>query len=138
MQDDLTTRSADSIKEASALANKVGVLTKRMLAVGSTNSLAERVNFGLARGGQCRDAVRGAARKWLSLAQLFAVLTEHGTFAEYMVERATLESVFPLTRAVHASPTSLASSCGALAFAWPGVICAHAFAAHSLPVPSAA
>ena len=30
----------------------------------------------------------------LTLAQPFAVLAEHGSFAEYTVERATLESVF--------------------------------------------
>ncbi|KAH9948219.1 P-loop containing nucleoside triphosphate hydrolase protein [Amylocystis lapponica] len=107
-----------SMEEASALANKVGILAKRMLAVGSTNSLAERyatyeVHFStrsredvvraqelMARIPGSRMADDVATRfevplgNGLSLAQLFAVLAEHGTFAEYTVERATLESVF--------------------------------------------
>ena len=109
------------MEEASALANKVGILARRMLAVGTTRELIERyatyeVHF------SCRtreDVVRAQAlmaripgarmaddvatrfevplesggEGGMTLAQLFAVLAE-GEFEEYTVERATLESVF--------------------------------------------
>ncbi|KAI0756145.1 P-loop containing nucleoside triphosphate hydrolase protein [Daedaleopsis nitida] len=106
-----------SMEEASALANKVGILAKKMLAVGTTDSLVERyatyeVHFStrtreevshaqelMARIPGARMADDVATRfevpigNGMSLAQLFAVLSG-GNFSEYTVERATLESVF--------------------------------------------
>ncbi|KAI0778957.1 P-loop containing nucleoside triphosphate hydrolase protein [Trametes elegans] len=106
-----------SMEEASALANKVGILAKRMLAVGTTDALVERyatyeVHFScrtreeVARAQELMAQVPGArmaddvATRFevplgggLTLARLFAVLAR-GEFAEYTVERATLESVF--------------------------------------------
>nr|VWP02214.1 Beta-galactosidase [Ganoderma boninense] len=106
-----------SMEEASALANKVGILAKKMLAVGTTDSLVERyatyeVHFScrtreevvlaqeaMSRIPGARMADDVATRfevpigTGMSLAQLFAVLSEGG-FAEYTVERAGLESVF--------------------------------------------
>ncbi|KAI0327677.1 P-loop containing nucleoside triphosphate hydrolase protein [Cubamyces sp. BRFM 1775] len=106
-----------SMEEASALANKVGILAKKMLAVGTTDSLVERyatyeVHFSCRTREEVTHAqelmaqIPGArmaddvATRFevpigggMSLAQLFAVLSR-GNFSEYTVERATLESVF--------------------------------------------
>ncbi|KAH9885418.1 P-loop containing nucleoside triphosphate hydrolase protein [Cubamyces lactineus] len=106
-----------SMEEASALANKVGILAKKMLAVGTTDSLVERyatyeVHFSCRTREEIMHAqelmaqIPGArmaddvATRFevpigggMSLAQLFAILSR-GNFAEYTVERATLESVF--------------------------------------------
>lgn len=107
----------DSMEEASALANKVGILAKKMLAVGTTSALVERyatyeVHFSCRTREEVRDAQELMARipgarmaddvatrfevpigTGMSLAKLFAVLSE-GKFSEYTVEQATLESVF--------------------------------------------
>ncbi|KAK0217586.1 hypothetical protein EDD85DRAFT_990713 [Armillaria nabsnona] len=107
-----------SMEEASALANKVGILAKRLLAVGTTESLSARyptyeVHFTcrtreeitkaqilMAHIPGTRMADDVATRfevpigDGFSLAQLFHVLSTHGDFSEYTVERATLESVF--------------------------------------------
>lgn len=107
-----------SMEEASALANKVGILAKRLLAVGTTESLSARypayeVHFTcrtheettkaqilMAHIPETRMADDVATRfevpisDGFSLAQLFQVLSRHGDFSEYTVERATLESVF--------------------------------------------
>ncbi|OSD01210.1 P-loop containing nucleoside triphosphate hydrolase protein [Trametes coccinea BRFM310] len=106
-----------SMEEASALANKVGILAKKMLAVGTTDALVERyatyeVHFSCRTREEVTHAqelmaqIPGArmaddvATRFevpigggMSLAQLFAVLSR-GKFSEYTVERATLESVF--------------------------------------------
>ncbi|KAI0370085.1 P-loop containing nucleoside triphosphate hydrolase protein [Pilatotrama ljubarskyi] len=106
-----------SMEEASALANKVGILAKKMLAVGTTDSLVERyatyeVHFScrtrdeVAHAQELMAQIPGArmaddvATRFevpigggMSLAQLFAVLSR-GNFSEYTVERAGLESVF--------------------------------------------
>ncbi|TBU26630.1 P-loop containing nucleoside triphosphate hydrolase protein [Dichomitus squalens] len=106
-----------SMEEASALANKVGILAKKMLAVGTTDSLVERyatyeVHFScrtreeVVHAQEAMSRIPGArmaddvATRFevpigggMSLAQLFAVLSGGG-FAEYTVERAGLESVF--------------------------------------------
>ncbi|KAI0640229.1 P-loop containing nucleoside triphosphate hydrolase protein [Trametes polyzona] len=106
-----------SMEEASALANKVGILAKRMLAVGTTDSLVERyatyeVHFScrtreeVIYAQELMSQIPGArmaddvATRFevpigggLSLAKLFAILSR-GNFSEYTVERATLESVF--------------------------------------------
>ncbi|OCH92960.1 P-loop containing nucleoside triphosphate hydrolase protein [Obba rivulosa] len=107
-----------SMEEASALANKVGILARKMLAVGTTDSLTERyatyeVHFScrtreevvqaqdlMSRIPGSRMADDVATRfevpigNGMSLAHLFAVLSSQGHFTEYTVERATLESVF--------------------------------------------
>lgn len=131
----LTDFVSDSMEEASALANKVGILAKRLLgeslflhhipiptnaalAVGTTESLSARyptyeVHFTcrtreeitkaqilMAHIPGTRMADDVATRfevpisDGFSLAQLFHVLSTHGDFSEYTVERATLESVF--------------------------------------------
>ncbi|TFK69908.1 P-loop containing nucleoside triphosphate hydrolase protein [Pluteus cervinus] len=108
-----------SMEEASALANKVGILARRLLAIGTTASLSSRyatyeVHF------TCRTREEIASAQALmaripgsrmaddvatrfevpidenqhGLAQLFGLLSRHGEFAEYTVEKATLESVF--------------------------------------------
>jgi ATP-binding cassette, subfamily A (ABC1), member 3 len=110
------------MEEAAALASKVGILAKRLLAVGTTDTLAARyaayeVHFTcrtpeevqraqelMARIPGSRMAEDVATRfevpidplgqNGLSLASLFAVLSEHGDFSEYTVERPSLESVF--------------------------------------------
>ncbi|KAI0673936.1 P-loop containing nucleoside triphosphate hydrolase protein [Trametes maxima] len=106
-----------SMEEASALANKVGILAKKMLAVGTTDSLVERyatyeVHFScrtreeVAHAQELMSQIPGARMaddvatrfevpigNGMSLAELFAVLSR-GEFSEYTVERATLESVF--------------------------------------------
>jgi len=109
-----------SMEEASALASSVGILAKRMLAVGTTQSLSARhatyeVHFtcrtreevvkarslmSLIPGSRMADDV--ATRFELpitpdggfSLAELFDTLSSHGDFTDYTVERASLESVF--------------------------------------------
>ena len=124
------------MEEASALANKVGILAKKMLgkflspcytffrallngrvAVGTTNDLVERyatyeVHFScrsreeVTRAQELMAQIPGArmaddvATRFevpigsdMTLADLFAVLSR-GSFTEYTVERATLESVF--------------------------------------------
>ncbi|EIN14277.1 hypothetical protein PUNSTDRAFT_96008 [Punctularia strigosozonata HHB-11173 SS5] len=111
-----------SMEEAAALANKVGILAKRLLAVGTTDILAARyanyeVHFTCRTGEDVRRAqelmrripgsrmaddvatrfevpIDPTDRRGLSLASLFGILAEHGDFAEYTVERPSLESVF--------------------------------------------
>ncbi|PCH34380.1 nucleoside triphosphate hydrolase protein [Wolfiporia cocos MD-104 SS10] len=107
-----------SMEEASALANKVGILAKKMLAVGTTDSLAERyatyeVHFScrtreeVLRAQELMAQIPGSRMaddvatrfevpigNGMSLAQLFGVLSSQTDFTEYTVERATLESVF--------------------------------------------
>ncbi|KAI0027064.1 P-loop containing nucleoside triphosphate hydrolase protein [Vararia minispora EC-137] len=107
-----------SMEEAAALANRVGILAKRLLASGTTDSLAERyaayeVHFSCrtpderVRAEQLMAHIPGAhgaddvATRFevpitgeLTLARLFHLLASHGDFAEYTVEKASLESVF--------------------------------------------
>ncbi|KAI0321250.1 hypothetical protein OF83DRAFT_1100473 [Amylostereum chailletii] len=113
-----------SMEEASALANKVGIIARKLLAVGTTESLANRyavyeVHFScrtredVVRAQQLMAHIPGArmaddvATRFevpiernargddqLSLAQLFHLLASEGDFPDYTVERATLESVF--------------------------------------------
>ncbi|EJD03513.1 P-loop containing nucleoside triphosphate hydrolase protein [Fomitiporia mediterranea MF3/22] len=109
-----------SMEEASALANKVGIIARKMLAVGSTSSLAARypiyeIHFScrtreeivkaqelMARIPNSRKADDVATRFEVpldagneqTLASLFRTLAEHGEFSEYTVERVSLESVF--------------------------------------------
>ncbi|RPD82722.1 P-loop containing nucleoside triphosphate hydrolase protein [Lentinus tigrinus ALCF2SS1-7] len=106
-----------SMEEASALANKVGILAKKMLAVGTTDALVDRyatyeVHFScrtreeVVHAQELMSQIPGAKMaddvatrfevpigSGMSLAALFAVLSR-GNFSEYTVERATLESVF--------------------------------------------
>ena len=105
------------MEEASALANKVGILAKKMLAVGTTDALVDRyatyeVHFScrtreeVVHAQELMSQIPGARMaddvatrfevpigSGMSLAELFAVLSR-GNFSEYTVERATLESVF--------------------------------------------
>ncbi|PIL31191.1 ATP-binding cassette transporter [Ganoderma sinense ZZ0214-1] len=106
-----------SMEEASTLANKVGIIAKRMLAVGTTDELVERYGRYLVHF-PCRtreDVVRArtlmahiprarmaddVATRFevpigdgMSLAELFGILAEAGA-REYAVEKASLESVF--------------------------------------------
>ena len=110
------------MEEASTLANKVGILAKRMLAVGTTEALVERyatylVHFPcrtrddvvraqqiMARipGARMADDVatrfevpisHGKGKAGMTLADLFGILAESGLH-EYAVEQASLESVF--------------------------------------------
>ncbi|CAA7266935.1 unnamed protein product [Cyclocybe aegerita] len=109
-----------SMEEASALASSVGILAKRLLAVGTTKSLSARyatyeVHFTcrtreevvkarelmahipgsrMADDVATRFEVPISSGDEFSLARLFNTLSEHGDFTEYTVERATLESVF--------------------------------------------
>ncbi|KAH7886313.1 hypothetical protein F5I97DRAFT_2027968 [Phlebopus sp. FC_14] len=111
-----------SMEEASALANKVGIISKQMLAVGTTESLAARyatyqVHFScptredVTRAQVLMSRIPGArladdvATRFevpvqqqgsndLSLARLFHILSSQGDFQEYTVEKATLENVF--------------------------------------------
>ncbi|KAI0323366.1 P-loop containing nucleoside triphosphate hydrolase protein [Cubamyces sp. BRFM 1775] len=111
-----------SMEEASTLANKVGILAKRMLAVDTTKSLVERyasylVHFpcrtreDVVRAQEIMARIPGACMAddvatrfevpvtleknggGISLALLFAVLAESGA-SDYAVEKASLESVF--------------------------------------------
>ncbi|KAI0066620.1 P-loop containing nucleoside triphosphate hydrolase protein [Artomyces pyxidatus] len=107
-----------SMEEASALAHRVGIMAKRMLAVGTTETLASRyaayeVHFScrtredVLRAQQLMALVPGARMaddvatrfevpidSGASLAPLFHLLATQGDFSEYTVEKATLESVF--------------------------------------------
>ncbi|EGN93723.1 hypothetical protein SERLA73DRAFT_97671 [Serpula lacrymans var. lacrymans S7.3] len=110
-----------SMEEASALANKVGIISKQMLAIGTTDSLAARyakyqVHFScptredVTRAQLLMSCIPGSrladdvatrfevpilqGKDGLSLAQLFHILSSQGDFQEYTVEKATLESVF--------------------------------------------
>jgi ABC-type multidrug transport system ATPase subunit len=108
-----------SMEEASALANKVGIISKQLLAVGTIDNLVSRyatyqVHFSCPTR---EDAMRAqvlmsripgsrladdVATRFevpiqeggLTLAQLFHILSSQGDFQEYSVEKATLESVF--------------------------------------------
>ncbi|KIK34896.1 hypothetical protein CY34DRAFT_17399 [Suillus luteus UH-Slu-Lm8-n1] len=109
-----------SMEEASALANKVGIISKQLLAVGSIDDLISRyatyqVHFScptredvtraqvlmsripgsrLADDVATRFEVPVHEGSGLTLAQLFHILSSQGDFQEYSVEKATLESVF--------------------------------------------
>ncbi|KAF9225247.1 P-loop containing nucleoside triphosphate hydrolase protein [Gyrodon lividus] len=109
-----------SMEEASALANKVGIISKQMLAVGTTDNLAARyatyqVHFScptredVTRAQVLMSRIPGArladdvATRFevpiqegndLTLARLFHILSSQGDFQEYTVEKATLENVF--------------------------------------------
>jgi len=108
------------MEEASALANRVGILAKRLLAVGTIESLAARyasyeVHFTCRTRAEVVQAQELMARipgakmaddvatrfevpidpeEGFSLAKLFETITSYGSFTEYTVEKATLESVF--------------------------------------------
>ncbi|KAF9045107.1 hypothetical protein BJ165DRAFT_1346335 [Panaeolus papilionaceus] len=109
-----------SMEEASALANSVGILAKKVLAVGTTQSLSARyatyeVHFtcrnreevvkarslmALIPGSRMADDVATRFEVPIdsgdgnSLGKLFNTLATRGEFSEYTVEKATLESVF--------------------------------------------
>ncbi|KAJ7655360.1 hypothetical protein B0H17DRAFT_1099089 [Mycena rosella] len=108
-----------SMEEASALATKVGILAVRLLAIGTTESLSARyatyeVHFTcrtreeITRAQTLMATIPGSRMaddvatrfevpleaNGLSLAKLFHMLSAHGDFSEYTVEKATLESVF--------------------------------------------
>ncbi|KAJ2917839.1 hypothetical protein MD484_g2550, partial [Candolleomyces efflorescens] len=109
-----------SMEEASALANKVGILAKRLLAVGTIESLASRyatyeVHFTcrtreeIVHAQELMSRIPGAKKaddvatrfevpidssEGFSLAKLFSMLSSDSGFTEYTVERGTLESVF--------------------------------------------
>lgn len=108
------------MEEASALANKVGILAKRLLAVGTIDSLASRyatyeVHFTcrsreeIVRAQQLMSRIPGAKMaddvatrfevpidpsQGISLSKLFNALSSQGDFTEYTVEKITLEGVF--------------------------------------------
>lgn len=110
----------DSMEEASALATRVGILAKRVLAVGTTDSLSNRygtyeVHFTcrsreeVVKARELMTRIPGSrmaddvatrfevpieSSEGMSLAQLFYTLSSSGVFAEYTVEKASLESVF--------------------------------------------
>ncbi|TDL26396.1 P-loop containing nucleoside triphosphate hydrolase protein [Rickenella mellea] len=107
-----------SMEEASALANKVGIIASKMLAIGSTESLASRypiyeVHFScrtredVTRAQQLMAKIPGSrmaddvATRFevpvdggRTLSDLFKTLNASGDFSEYTVERVSLESVF--------------------------------------------
>ncbi|KAF8215745.1 hypothetical protein K438DRAFT_1901600 [Mycena galopus ATCC 62051] len=109
-----------AMEEASALANKVGILAVRLLAIGTTESLSARyatyeVHFTcrtreeVTRAQTLMSTIPGARMaddvatrfevpiekdNGLTLAKLFHLLSAQGDFSEYTVEKATLESVF--------------------------------------------
>ncbi|KAH9830408.1 uncharacterized protein C8Q71DRAFT_862423 [Rhodofomes roseus] len=107
-----------SMEEASALATKVGILAKKMLAVGTTETLAERyatyeVHFScrtrdeIVRARILMSQLPGArmaddvATRFevpiddgMSLARLFGVLSSQDELTEFSIEKAGLESVF--------------------------------------------
>ncbi|KAF8204260.1 hypothetical protein K438DRAFT_1670421 [Mycena galopus ATCC 62051] len=109
-----------AMEEASALATKVGILAVRLLAIGTTESLSARyatyeVHFTcrtreeVTRAQTLMSTIPGARMaddvatrfevpiekgNGLTLAKLFHLLSAQGDFAEYTVEKATLESVF--------------------------------------------
>lgn len=109
------------MEEASALATKVGIMAKRLLAVGTTENLAARhATYEVHLSCRTREDVVKAqslmanipgarmaddvATRFevpvqndsdgVSLRRLFHILSSQGDFTEYTVERATLESVF--------------------------------------------
>ena len=108
------------MEEASALANKVGILAKRMLAVGTVDSLAShyatyevhftsRTREEIIRAQEIMSNIPGAKKvddvatrfevpidpsESFSLAKLFGTLASHGDCMECTVEKTTLESVF--------------------------------------------
>ncbi|XP_006453888.1 hypothetical protein AGABI2DRAFT_196444 [Agaricus bisporus var. bisporus H97] len=109
-----------SMEEASALATRVGILAKRLLAVGTTESLSSRygtyeVHFTcrtreeVVKARELMSRIPGSrmaddvatrfevpieSAEGTSLAQLFHALSSSGDFTEYTVEKASLESVF--------------------------------------------
>ncbi|KAF4612016.1 hypothetical protein D9613_004324 [Agrocybe pediades] len=111
-----------SMEEASALASSVGILAKRVLAVGTTESLSARyasyeVHFTCRNreevvkarslmthipGSRMADDVAtrfevpisSSEGEGFTLSKLFNTLSSQGDFTEYTVERASLESVF--------------------------------------------
>ncbi|KAJ6479217.1 hypothetical protein C8R47DRAFT_1019314, partial [Mycena vitilis] len=109
-----------AMEEASALANKVGILAVRLLAIGTTAELSARyatyeVHFtcrtreDVTKAQTLMATIPGARMaddvatrfevpiekdNGMSLAKLFHLLSEQSDFAEYTVEKATLESVF--------------------------------------------
>lgn len=106
------------MEEASALATKVGILAKKMLAVGTCESLAARyATYEVQLSCRSREEVVLAQQLMaqipgtrmaddvatrfevpigpeMTLAQLFTWLSLQSAFTEYSVEQATLESVF--------------------------------------------
>ena len=110
----------DSMEEASALATRVGILAKRLLAVGTIDSLSNRygtyeVHFTcrsreevvkarklmsrfpgskMADDVATRFEVPVEPTQGMSLAKLFHTLSSSGDFTEYTLEKASLESVF--------------------------------------------
>ncbi|KAF9018074.1 hypothetical protein BDZ89DRAFT_1094172 [Hymenopellis radicata] len=109
---------SDSMEEASALANKVGILAKRMLAVGTIDSLAARyatyevhftcrtrqetiqaqVLMSQIPGSRMADDVATRFEVPIgpkfSLSQLFHILSSSGDIPQFTVEKASLESIF--------------------------------------------
>jgi ABC-type multidrug transport system ATPase subunit len=107
-----------AMEEASALANKVGILAVRLLAIGSIEALSARyatyeVHFtcrtreDVTQAQTLMSTIPGARMaddvatrfevpigNGLTLAKLFHLLSAQGDFSEYTVEKATLESVF--------------------------------------------
>jgi len=112
-----------SMEEASALANKAGILATRMLAVGTVESLAARypsyeVHFACrtreeaTKAQQVMSMIPGAkmaedvatrfevpvnaedSEHSMTLLELFHALSARGEFSEYTVERSTLETTF--------------------------------------------
>ncbi|KAJ7239752.1 hypothetical protein B0H12DRAFT_1204157 [Mycena haematopus] len=109
-----------AMEEASALANKIGILAVRLLAIGTTESLSARyatyeVHFScrtredVTRAQTLMSTIPGARMaddvatrfevpiekdNGLTLAKLFHLLSAQSDFSEYTVEKATLESVF--------------------------------------------
>ncbi|KAG8817559.1 hypothetical protein FRC17_011173 [Serendipita sp. 399] len=113
-----------SMEEATALANKVGIIARRMLAVGTTSELAARYPFyeihlstrtreEYMRAQQLMARIPGSrkaddiATRWevplqdasngghsMTLAELFAILSEQDDFAEFSVDTVSLESIF--------------------------------------------
>lgn len=112
-----------SMEEATALSNKVGIIAKRMLAVGTTSELAARYPYyeihlscrtrdELVRAQQLMSRIPGArmaddiATRWevplqsqkdqhtATLADLFGLLSEQNDFEEFSVDTVSLESIF--------------------------------------------
>lgn len=109
-----------AMEEASALANMVGILAVRLLAIGTTEALSARyatyeVHFtcrtreDVTRAQTLMATIPGARMaddvatrfevpiekdNGITLAKLFHLLSQQGDFSEYTVEKATLESVF--------------------------------------------
>jgi len=110
----------DSMEEASALATKVGILAKRVLAVGTIDSLSNRygtyeVHFTcrsreeVVKARELMSRIPGSrmaddvatrfevpieSAEGMSLAKLFHTLSSTGDFTEYTLEKASLESIF--------------------------------------------